>query len=50
MKKIFGVDRVPKVNMLKMPKLGGHGNFYQILKLIFKFILTGFVLKLKIYS
>ncbi|CAD5212488.1 unnamed protein product [Bursaphelenchus okinawaensis] len=24
MKKVFGADRVPKVNMMKMPKLGGH--------------------------
>ncbi|CAD5217250.1 unnamed protein product [Bursaphelenchus xylophilus] len=24
MKKVFGADRVPKVNMIKMPKLGGH--------------------------
>lgn len=24
MKQMFGVERVPKVNMLKMPKLGGH--------------------------
>jgi hypothetical protein len=24
MRKMFGVDRVPKVNMLRMPKLGGH--------------------------
>ncbi|KAI6197090.1 hypothetical protein M3Y94_01184000 [Aphelenchoides besseyi] len=33
LKKMFGVDRVPKTNMLKMPKLGGHtartSDFYE---------------------